>query len=73
MDPNGIAATSKPYKLLGKIFKMLFAQQREGLRCLFVLHYRGTGGIQRDDMGLHKMMQVCHVQLALFLSFFRLH
>ena len=31
MDPTGTAATSKPHKLLGKIFKMLFAHQREGL------------------------------------------
>ena len=73
MDPNGIAATSKPYKLPGKIFKMLFAQQFEALRCLWVLHYKGTRGILGDDMGLGKTMQVGHVQLALFLSFFRLH
>jgi DNA excision repair protein ERCC-6-like len=31
MDPTVTAATSKPYKLPGKIFKMLFAHQREGL------------------------------------------
>jgi hypothetical protein len=73
MDPTGTAATSKPYKLPGKIFKMLFAHQREGLRWLWVLHCRGTGGILGDDMGLGKTMQVCHAQLPLFLSFFRLH
>lgn len=73
MDPTGTAATSRPYKLPGKIFKMLFAHQREGLRWLWVLHCRGTGGILGDDMGLGKTMQVCYAQLLLFLSFFRLH
>jgi len=69
MDPTGTAATSKPYKLPGKIFKMLFSHQREGLRWLWVLHCRGTGGILGDDMGLGKTMQVSHAQLPLFLSF----
>jgi hypothetical protein len=58
MEPTGTAAASKPYKLPGRIFKMLFPHQREGLRWLWVLHCRGTGGILGDDMGLGKTMQV---------------
>ncbi|ONM15769.1 Protein CHROMATIN REMODELING 24 [Zea mays] len=68
MDPTGTAATSKPYKLPGKIFKMLFAHQREGLRWLWVLHCRGTGGILGDDMGLGKTMQVAAFLAGLFHS-----
>ncbi|KXG27450.2 protein CHROMATIN REMODELING 24 isoform X2 [Sorghum bicolor] len=68
MDPTGTAATSKPYKLPGKIFKMLFSHQREGLRWLWVLHCRGTGGILGDDMGLGKTMQVAAFLAGLFHS-----
>ncbi|CAD6261544.1 unnamed protein product [Miscanthus lutarioriparius] len=68
MDPTGTAATSKPYKLPGQIFKMLFAHQREGLRWLWVLHCRGTGGILGDDMGLGKTMQVAAFLAGLFHS-----
>jgi DNA excision repair protein ERCC-6-like len=56
MDLNGAATTSKPYKLSEKILNMLFVHQREGLRWLWVMHCRRTGGILGDDMGLGKTM-----------------
>ncbi|KAG2537572.1 hypothetical protein PVAP13_9NG309000 [Panicum virgatum] len=68
MEPTGTAATSKPYKLPGRIFKMLYPHQREGLRWLWGLHCRGTGGILGDDMGLGKTMQVSAFLAGLFLS-----
>lgn len=46
------------YKLPGKIAKMLFPHQREGLKWLWALHCQGKGGILGDDMGLGKTMQV---------------
>lgn len=58
MEPTGSGVMLKPYKLPGRIFKMLYPHQREGLRWLWVLHCRGTGGILGDDMGLGKTMQV---------------
>jgi len=66
MEPTGTAATSKPYKLPGRIFKMLYPHQREGLRWLWGLHCRGTGGILGDDMGLGKTLQVRHAHLPFF-------
>ncbi|OEL31638.1 Protein CHROMATIN REMODELING 24, partial [Dichanthelium oligosanthes] len=66
MEPTGTAATSKPYKLPGRIFKMLYPHQREGLRWLWVLHCRGTGGILGDDMGLGKTMQEGGVLLTTY-------
>lgn len=68
MEPTGPAATSKPYKLPGRIFKTLYPHQREGLRWLWVLHCRGTGGILGDDMGLGKTMQVSAFLAGLFHS-----
>ncbi|RLN18052.1 protein CHROMATIN REMODELING 24 [Panicum miliaceum] len=68
MEPTGTVATSKPYKLPGRIFKMLYPHQREGLRWLWVLHCRGTGGILGDDMGLGKTMQVSAFLAGLFHS-----
>ncbi|PVH36098.1 hypothetical protein PAHAL_7G351100 [Panicum hallii] len=68
MEPTATAATSKPYKLPGRIFKMLYPHQREGLRWLWVLHCRGTGGILGDDMGLGKTMQVSAFLAGLFHS-----
>ncbi|KAL6651710.1 hypothetical protein ACP70R_010635 [Stipagrostis hirtigluma subsp. patula] len=68
MEPTGGAVTSKPYKLPGRIFKMLYPHQREGLRWLWVLHCRGTGGILGDDMGLGKTMQVSAFLAGLFHS-----
>lgn len=46
------------YKLPGKIGKMLYPHQREGLKWLWSLHCLGKGGILGDDMGLGKTMQV---------------
>ncbi|GER36248.1 chromatin remodeling 24 [Striga asiatica] len=45
------------YKLPGKIAKMLYPHQREGLKWLWSLHCKGKGGILGDDMGLGKTMQ----------------
>ncbi|XP_062227278.1 SNF2 domain-containing protein ENL1 [Phragmites australis] len=68
MEPTGSAATYSPYKLPGRIFKMLYPHQREGLQWLWVLHCRGTGGILGDDMGLGKTMQVSAFLAGLFHS-----
>ncbi|KAL6844258.1 hypothetical protein ACP4OV_025931 [Aristida adscensionis] len=68
MEPTGGAVTSKPYKLPGKIFNMLYPHQREGLRWLWMLHCRGTGGILGDDMGLGKTMQVSAYLAGLYHS-----
>ena len=46
------------YKLPGKIAKMLYPHQCDGLRWLWSLHCQGKGGILGDDMGLGKTMQV---------------
>lgn len=46
------------YRLPGKIAKMLFPHQREGLNWLWSLHCKGKGGVLGDDMGLGKTMQV---------------
>ncbi|XP_044335848.1 SNF2 domain-containing protein ENL1 [Triticum aestivum] len=46
-----------PYRLPARVFKMLYADQREGLSWLWSLHCRETGGILGDDMGLGKTMQ----------------
>ncbi|WVZ56853.1 hypothetical protein U9M48_007325 [Paspalum notatum var. saurae] len=68
MEPIGPAASSKPYKLPGKIFKMLYDHQREGLKWLWVLHCKGTGGVLGDDMGLGKTMQISAFLAGLFHS-----
>uniref|UniRef100_A0A0E0KXA0 Protein CHROMATIN REMODELING 24 n=1 Tax=Oryza punctata TaxID=4537 RepID=A0A0E0KXA0_ORYPU len=68
MEPTGTGVTRKPYKLPGRIFNMLYPHQREGLRWLWVLHCRGTGGILGDDMGLGKTMQVSAFLAGLFHS-----
>ncbi|KAJ1297220.1 hypothetical protein BS78_01G361300 [Paspalum vaginatum] len=68
MEPTGPAASSKPYKLPGRIFKMLYDHQREGLKWLWVLHCKGTGGILGDDMGLGKTMQISAFLAGLFHS-----
>lgn len=68
MEPTGSGVMAKPYKLPGRIFKMLYPHQREGLRWLWVLHCRGTGGILGDDMGLGKTMQVSAFLAGLFHS-----
>jgi SNF2 family DNA or RNA helicase len=66
MEPTGCGVMVKPYKLPGDIFKMLYPHQREGLKWLWVLHCRGTGGILGDDMGLGKTMQVWPLSASSF-------
>ncbi|KAM3405627.1 hypothetical protein ACQJBY_008248 [Aegilops geniculata] len=66
MEPTGCGKMVKPYKLPGSIFKMLYPHQREGLKWLWLLHCRGTGGILGDDMGLGKTMQVSAFLAGLF-------
>lgn len=56
------------YKLSGKIGKMLYPHQRDGLRWLWSLHCQGKGGILGDDMGLGKTMQMCGFLVGLFHS-----
>ncbi|XP_042492197.1 protein CHROMATIN REMODELING 24 [Macadamia integrifolia] len=56
------------YRLPGKIANMLFPHQRDGLKWLWALHCRGTGGILGDDMGLGKTMQMCSFLAGLFHS-----
>ncbi|CAM0913080.1 unnamed protein product [Alopecurus aequalis] len=69
-DPTGgSSSVSKPtYMLPAKISKMLYPHQRQGLRWLWFLHCRGTGGILGDDMGLGKTMQICAFLAGLFQS-----
>ncbi|RHN43137.1 putative DNA helicase chromatin remodeling SNF2 family [Medicago truncatula] len=55
---NDDSITKSTYKLEGKIAKMLYPHQREGLKWLWSLHCQGKGGILADDMGLGKTMQV---------------
>ncbi|KAF7840134.1 protein CHROMATIN REMODELING 24 [Senna tora] len=56
------------YKLQGKIAKMLYPHQRDGLKWLWSLHSQGKGGILGDDMGLGKTMQICGFLAGLFHS-----
>lgn len=56
------------YKLPGKIAKMLYPHQRDGLKWLWSLHCQGKGGILGDDMGLGKTMQICSFLAGLFNS-----
>lgn len=56
------------YGLPGKIAKMLYPHQREGLKWLWSLHCLGKGGILGDDMGLGKTMQICGYLAGLFYS-----
>ncbi|GLT25101.1 hypothetical protein SLA2020_002530 [Shorea laevis] len=56
------------YKLQGKIAKMLYPHQREGLKWLWSLHCQDKGGILGDDMGLGKTMQICSFLAGLFHS-----
>ncbi|XP_017258887.1 protein CHROMATIN REMODELING 24 isoform X2 [Daucus carota subsp. sativus] len=56
------------FKLNGKIAKMLYPHQRDGLKWLWSLHCQGKGGILGDDMGLGKTMQICGFLAGLFHS-----
>lgn len=54
-DPSG---GKPPYMLPARISRMLYPYQLQGLKWLWFLHCRGTGGILGDDMGLGKTIQV---------------
>ncbi|XP_074350911.1 protein CHROMATIN REMODELING 24 isoform X1 [Apium graveolens] len=56
------------FRLNGKIAKMLYPHQRDGLKWLWSLHCQGKGGILGDDMGLGKTMQICGFLAGLFHS-----
>ncbi|PHU30316.1 Protein CHROMATIN REMODELING 24 [Capsicum chinense] len=56
------------YGLPGKVAKMLYPHQRDGLKWLWSLHCLGKGGILGDDMGLGKTMQICGYLAGLFYS-----
>ncbi|PIA47560.1 hypothetical protein AQUCO_01400302v1 [Aquilegia coerulea] len=69
-DGESITLMGKPsnYTLPGRIAKMLYPHQRNGLRWLWSLHCKRTGGILGDDMGLGKTMQICSFLAGLFHS-----
>ncbi|XP_058195377.1 protein CHROMATIN REMODELING 24 isoform X3 [Rhododendron vialii] len=62
MGPNST------FILPGKIAKILYPHQRDGLEWLWSLHCQGKGGILGDDMGLGKTMQICGFLAGLFHS-----
>ncbi|KAL0425682.1 UNVERIFIED_CONTAM: protein CHROMATIN REMODELING 24 [Sesamum radiatum] len=57
VDDFTLSGPKLTYKLPGKLAKMLYPHQREGLKWLWSLHCKGKGGILGDDMGLGKTMQ----------------
>lgn len=57
-DSIAFVGQQKTYTLPGKVAKMLFPHQREGLKWLWDIHCKLGGGILGDDMGLGKTMQV---------------
>ncbi|KAK7358796.1 hypothetical protein VNO77_00735 [Canavalia gladiata] len=63
-----LSGPKSTYKLPGKIAKMLYPHQRDGLKWLWSLHCLGKGGILGDDMGLGKTMQICGFLAGLFHS-----
>uniref|UniRef100_A0A7N0TBK3 Protein CHROMATIN REMODELING 24 n=1 Tax=Kalanchoe fedtschenkoi TaxID=63787 RepID=A0A7N0TBK3_KALFE len=63
-----ISGPKSTYTLPGKIAKMLYPHQRDGLKWLWSLHCQGKGGILGDDMGLGKTMQICGFLAGLFTS-----
>ncbi|KAJ7948086.1 chromatin remodeling 24 [Quillaja saponaria] len=65
-DSITLSGPRSTYKLLGKIAKMLYPHQRDGLRWLWSLHCQGKGGILGDDMGLGKTMQISGFLAGLF-------
>ncbi|KAL0921402.1 hypothetical protein M5K25_008468 [Dendrobium thyrsiflorum] len=67
MNGAGRCSASR-YTIPGKTAKMLYPHQREGLKWLWSLHCRGTGGILGDDMGLGKTMQISAFLAGLFQS-----
>ncbi|KAF8404043.1 hypothetical protein HHK36_008920 [Tetracentron sinense] len=63
-----LSGPTSTYKLPSKIAKILYPHQRDGLKWLWSLHCRQTGGILGDDMGLGKTMQMCSFLAGLFHS-----
>ncbi|KAA8531251.1 hypothetical protein F0562_005960 [Nyssa sinensis] len=70
VDKNSInfSGPKSTYRLPGKIAKMLYPHQRDGLKWLWSLHCQGKGGILGDDMGLGKTMQICGFLAGMFHS-----
>ncbi|GFP92434.1 protein chromatin remodeling 24 [Phtheirospermum japonicum] len=68
VDDFTLSGLKGTYKLPGKIAKMLYPHQRDGLKWLWSLHCMGKGGILGDDMGLGKTMQMCSFIAGLFHS-----
>ncbi|XP_077213472.1 chromatin remodeling 24 [Tasmannia lanceolata] len=61
-----LSGSALTYTLTGKIAKILYPHQCDGLRWLWNLHCRHAGGILGDDMGLGKTMQVAAFLAGLF-------
>ncbi|KAL0464489.1 UNVERIFIED_CONTAM: protein CHROMATIN REMODELING 24 [Sesamum latifolium] len=68
VDDFTLSGPKSTYKLPGKLAKMLYPHQREGLKWLWSLSCKGKGGILGDDMGLGKTMQICSFIAGLFHS-----
>ncbi|CAN6444486.1 unnamed protein product [Victoria cruziana] len=58
----------RTYTLPGKVAKILYPHQREGLKWLWDIHCKLGGGILGDDMGLGKTMQISAFLAGLFAS-----
>ncbi|KAI3951598.1 hypothetical protein MKX01_018714 [Papaver californicum] len=67
-DPFTLSWKTSNFTLPGEITKKLYPHQLVGLKWLWSLHCRGTGGILGDDMGLGKTMQICSYLAGLFNS-----
>ncbi|XP_059653836.1 protein CHROMATIN REMODELING 24 [Cornus florida] len=67
-NPIILRGPTSSYRLPGKIAKMLYPHQRDGMKWLWSLHCQGKGGILGDDMGLGKTMQICGFLAGLFHS-----
>ncbi|KAL4204403.1 hypothetical protein AMTRI_Chr01g131870 [Amborella trichopoda] len=67
-EPVMFSNGSETCKLSGNIAKMLYPHQHDGLKWLWSLHCKKTGGILGDDMGLGKTMQVAAFLSGLFAS-----
>ncbi|MCL7027656.1 hypothetical protein MKW94_024372 [Papaver nudicaule] len=67
-EPFTLSWKTSNFTLPGEIAKKLYPHQLVGLKWLWSLHCRGTGGILGDDMGLGKTMQICSYLAGLFNS-----
>ncbi|XP_047330886.1 protein CHROMATIN REMODELING 24 [Impatiens glandulifera] len=63
-----LSSSNQTFILPGKVGKILFPHQRDGLKWLWSLHCQVKGGILGDDMGLGKTMQICGFLAGLFNS-----